>query len=474
MTTVFEPVPATAARPDAVPRLTSAGLAGGVHGALSALALASGLLGVAACLLQPRWAEQHAAWLLLATVGPPLLLAGLHQAARGGLALAALAVAVAAGSDLALRTDDAGVAGGPDLLSAAKLGLWLLGGLVLLLQPAALSRLRESPALLALALFFGWGLLTAAASPTPDYTVAAALGGLGVLALALVMAERLPPRHALLVWTLALALPVAASLLRGVLDPAAALTAMDGGAHLRLAGWFGSPNNLGRAAALLLLLGTLAAVAWGGWRGLGLVLAAAALALPALQASESRGALLALLAALVWWWLAPRPAWALAGLALAAAALLAVVALPWWADDLALSFSRSGRLEEMLSLTGRTEIWAAVLALVEQSPLWGHGFASSRELLPAAWQGAHGWTTTSAHNLWLQAALGGGLVGLLLLLASQLAWLRDALRQPYPAADTVVVFVLVLGLLEASATGPSINTMTFALAWALALGGRRG
>jgi O-antigen ligase len=437
------------------------------------LALAVGVLpAIAWCLLQPRAAEEHAFGVALLAAGPVLLLAALRQAAAGGPALALLAVAVAAGSDLALRAD-ADASGGADLVSVFKFASWLLGLGVLALHPGAWRRLRESPALAALALFFAWGLLGAAGSVTPAYTAAAALGGLGVLALALVMAERWSEQRALQVWALALALPVAASLLRGLIDPAAALSAMDSGAHLRLAGWFGSPNNLGRAAALLLLVVALGAAADRGHRGAAWRLLAVALGAAALWQSESRGALIALLAALGWWAFAPRPGWAGAAVAAAVAALLALVALPWLADDLALAFSRSGRLEEMLSLTGRTEIWAASLDLAAQSPWWGHGFATSRELLPQFWQTAHGWTTTSAHNLWLQAALGGGLVGVGLLVAGQLAWLRDALRRPRPAADAVVVFVLVLGLLEASATGPSINTMSFALAWALALGARR-
>jgi O-antigen ligase len=442
---------------------------------LPALALASALLVALACVLQPAWAERHAAVLALVAVAPALGWALLGAAARGGAALLLLLMAVAAVSDLSLR---AGGADGPDLVSAAKLALWLAGAAVLALaawrEPALLQPLRRSPALGALALFFAWALAGSALSYTPGYTAAAALGGLGIVALALLAAARLSATQALLAWVLALALVVGASLLRGWTDPAAALTAMDGGARLRLSGWFGSPNNLGRAAALLLLMGALAAAALGGRRGAIVLALAAAVALPALQASESRGALLALLAALAWWALAPRPVLAGVALALAAAVPLALLAVPWWGDDLALAFSRSGRLEEILSLTGRTEIWAAVIGLIEQSPWLGHGFASSRDLLPDAWQGAHGWTTTSAHNLWLQAALGGGLVGLAILLAGQAAWLRDALRRPRPAADTVVVFVLVLGLLEASAAGPSINTMGVALAWALALGAHRG
>lgn len=404
------------------------------------------------------------------------------QAARArpqGLGAAAWAVALLAGavaglSDLALRADEAA---GLDLVSAAKLALWL-GGLVLLARAGrpALAGLRAPGAgpLWGLGLFFAWGLVGSAWSLTPAYTAAAALGGLGIVALALLMVQRLSVAQALLTWTLALALPVAASLLRHLVDPASALAPMDGGAQWRLAGWFGSPNNLGRSAALLLLVAALAARHLAPARALGLLAVAAALGLPALVQSESRGAVLALAAAAAWWALAPRPGWALVVAALAASAVLSLMAMPWLADDLALVFSRSGRLEEMVSLTGRTEIWAASQALIGQEPWLGHGFASSRELLPAAWQGDHGWTTTSAHNLWLQAALGSGLIGLVLLLAGQLAWLRHALRRPFPEADAVVVFVLVLGLLEASATGPSINSMSFALAWALAMGLRRG
>ncbi len=404
-----------------------------------------------------------------------------RAAASGGLGrgpaawmLALLAVAVAGLSDLALRADEATAV---DLVSAGKLALWL-GGLVLLAwagRPAlaSLGTARARP-ILGLALFFAWGLLTSPLSLTPTYTAAAALGGLGIVALALLMAQRLPVGQALLVWTLALALPVAASLLRSLVDPAAALAPMDGGAQWRLAGWFGSPNNLGRSAALLLLVAALAARHLPPARAAALLAVVAALGLPALLMSESRGALLALAAAVAWWMLAPRLGWALVVAALAACAVLSLMAMPWLADDLALAFSRSGRLEEMVSLTGRTEIWSASLALIGQEPWLGHGFASSRDLLPAAWQGDHGWTTTSAHNLWLQAALGGGAVGLALLVAGQLVWLRDALARPLAEADTVVVFVLVLGLLEASATGPSINTMSLALAWGLAMGLRRG
>jgi O-antigen ligase len=132
--------------------------------------------------------------------------------------------------------------------------------------------------------------------------------------------------------------------------------------------------------------------------------------------------------------------------------------------------SRSGHLDELRSFTGRTDIWAATWRLIEQAPWLGHGFASSREVLPAHFTGAYGWTTTSAHNLWLQGWLTTGALGLALVLAAQAAWLRQAVRQPCAPREAVVVFVLVVGLLEAGALGPSVNLVSFVWLWAMALG----
>ena len=108
--------------------------------------------------------------------------------------------------------------------------------------------------------------------------------------------------------------------------------------------------------------------------------------------------------------------------------------------------------------------------LIGQAPWLGHGFGSTREVLPAAFQGAFGWTTTSAHNLWLQAWVTVGGIGLLLVLAAQGAWVIEALRRSHPVRDAVLALVLLVGVLEASAMGPSVNLMSFVWMWAAALG----
>jgi exopolysaccharide production protein ExoQ len=438
-----------------------------------ALALACALLAALAAwlalLVLPRLDNAHAAALAALALAPALGLGLAARAgARAGTALALLAGAVILLSDASMP----GRAGATsiDAVSVLKFGLWTLGFVVAWWQRRRLRAvLAHGPSGL-LALFGLWCVLGASYSVTPAYTLAASIGFLGLWAVASSLAVSTSERQGLLVISGALMLAMAISLVMYVLMPSWALTVTENGRHLRLSGLFGSPNNLGRAAALTLLLAALlwprlpraAALAW--------LLLAAVLAGSCLWLSDSRNSMLGLAAGLGAAIFLRRKAWAAALLVLSACALLLLASQ----EDLARGFmglvSRSGRLDEVTSLTGRTDIWRAVLSIIEQSPWIGHGFATTRETIPANFRGAFGWTTFSAHNLWLQAAATTGLVGLLLVLASQLGWLRDALRRPRPAREAVVVFVLVVGLVEASAMGPSVNLMSFALMWALALG----
>ncbi len=406
---------------------------------------------------------------LAAAVGLPA--AGLWLAARagtrGGAALVLLAGAMVLLSDATLR----GRSGeGLDLQSAAKFGLWALGLMLLLWRGGALSRCWRHAPSAGLFLFGLWCLVGAVYSATPLYTLGAALALLGIWVTASTLALALPLRQGLLTISGALLLAMALSLLLWRVEPALALTPMENGRVLRLAGLFGSPNNLGRAAAVTVLLAALLLPHLGRRWGLAYLLLALALGGACLLLSDSRGSTIGLAAGLAVALLGRRHGLALALAALAACALLLVMSSTDLREALMAQVSRSGRLEEVATLTGRTQIWRAVLGLIEQAPWLGHGFASTREVLPAGFQGAFGWTTTSAHNLWLQAWLTTGLVGLLLLLATQAAWLREALRRPLPARDAVVSFVLVIGLVEASALGPSVNLMSFLWCWAVALG----
>jgi O-antigen ligase len=438
-----------------------------------ALALAwvllSSAVGWGALLWQPVDGWRGALLLVGGVLAPA---AGLWVVGRAGLgssaALAAMVVGVVALSDLSWRAEGS-PGSGLDLQSLVKLALWGAGLLLLAWRwRALLAACRQGPTA-AFGLFGLWCLASTLWSATPAYTAGVALAFLGVWVLATLWARQVPLRTGLLVLTAGVLAAVAGSLLVYLVWPERALTPNEGGRILRLSGLFGSPNNLGRAAALGLLL--VALVMPGLRRGHAWLLGSVALAVcgSALVLTGSRGSVTALALGLGVVWLARRPVWALLAALAGVFALLVWTLAPETRDALIAMLSRSGRATEVTSLTGRTQIWQAVWELIGQAPVLGHGFASTREVLPAHWAGAFGWTTTSAHNLWLQVWVMTGALGLLLWLAAQAGWLWQACTRHLPARDAVVVFVLAVGVLEASAAGPSVNLMSFALLWAVAL-----
>jgi O-antigen ligase len=438
-------------------------------GSLLAAALAVWLL----TLWQPWLTADQAAAAGAAMLLPAAGLWWLARAGqRGGLALAALAALVVLASDLTLRPGETS-GGGPDLQSLVKLLLWVGGGLLVLWNATALRRACAHLPSAALGAYGVWCLVGTVYSATPVTTLAASLAFLGVWVLATVTAQALSERQGL--WILATALlgALALSLLVYLVAPERALAVLDNGRSLRLAGLFGSPNTLARAAALAALCVLLLLPGLPRGRAVLLLALAGGLCGTCLWLAGGRGSVAALLLALAVAGLGRRPGWTLAALLLGALGAALLMVLPEAAEAAQALLSRSGRSSEITTLTGRTEIWAAVLGLVEQAPQFGHGFASTREVLPAYWSDPFGWTTSSAHNLWLQALVTTGIVGLALLLAAQAGWLWCFVQRRAPVRDAVIVFVLAVGVLEASAAGPTVNLLTYAWAWAAALGLRQ-
>lgn len=422
-------------------------------------------------LAAPAVSPQAAAWLLAAVTLPALGLYWVANAGRSaGWALALIAAAIVFLSDATLSGRSGRIDTGLDAQSALKFAVWTLGLLLVLWRWRQLQRLLRHGPTGWLVLFALWCLCSTAWSLTPLYTAAASVALLGMAVVAGSLALAMSEKQGLLIICGTLMLAMLLSLVLYELSPAQALTPMENGLVLRLSGLFGSPNNLGRAAALTMLLGLLLLPMLSRGQGWVVLLLALLLGGACLHLSDSRGATLGLAAAVAVLLLGRRLALAAALAVLTLCAVLLLAATPALLEALMSIVSRSGRLDEVTSFTGRTEIWGAVWQMILRAPLLGHGFASTRELIPDNYQGAFGWTTTSAHNLWLQAWVTTGLAGLLLLLLGQLAWLRQALTRPQPVRDAVVVFVLVVGIFEASALGPSVNLLSFVLLWALALG----
>jgi O-antigen ligase len=145
-----------------------------------------------------------------------------------------------------------------------------------------------------------------------------------------------------------------------------------------------------------------------------------------------------------------------------------LVAYPQAVETLVALIARSGRVEQVTTFTGRTEIWRFVVSAIEQAPVLGYGFASTRELIPAGYAGPYGWTTTSAHNLWLQVWVTTGIVGLAMILVVVIGSLRRLVVSPAPLRDGLLVYVLFVGFLEPGPMGPTVNLLTFLWIWATA------
>ena len=383
----------------------------------------------------------------------------------GGLHLLVMVVLVVLLSDLSLR----GASSRLDAQSAVKFALWF-SGLLLLPWHAGILRLaaKDTPTL-ALLLFGLWALATTLYSITPLYTFAAALAFLGLWVTAVTLATSVDPARSVAWLTSTLYGMAAASLLLYLGAPSIAMVAYENSTTLRLGGIFGNANALGGVSALALLL---VFTAWfsplsRAMRWLSVMVVPVCLATLAL--SQSRTAMLGLAAGVTAVFVRRHPFALLPLLAFAASTVVLVLGFPGFVDTLIALVARSGRIEQVTTFTGRTEIWAFVVSAIEKAPLLGYGFASTKELIPAGYAGPYGWTTSSAHNLWLQTWVTTGAIGLLLVLTSQLGSLWAFMRRPMPARDGVCVYVLFVGLFEPGPMGPSVNLLTFLWIWATAM-----
>lgn len=248
--------------------------------------------------------------------------------------------------------------------------------------------------------------------------------------------------HMLISWTLYLFVP-SLGLYQEVLGGATLVSRMGG---------LGHPNSVGRVAALagvvslsilrsdLLLPRMPGARLW--------LLSIGVLAALTVIATWSRTSALAAMAA-VGFLFADRffSRWGLAGLAAAFSGicvLLLLLELGGASDLLAQTAlsaaTKSGELEELTSVTGRTEIWAESLRLIRQRMFTGWGLNSAPLLLAEFSQ--------HTHNAVLHATFSGGIVAGALVVVL-LAWnFLLGLRDPEPLVRAVSAFILVSCIFE--------------------------
>ncbi|TWT48712.1 O-antigen ligase family protein [Botrimarina hoheduenensis] len=179
--------------------------------------------------------------------------------------------------------------------------------------------------------------------------------------------------------------------------------------------------------------------------------------------TQSRGALLALLAALVLVFMMRLPS------RVRIFALAMIVSLAAGGTFLlgSLSHGQKGRLTEVIllgrteqasSLTGRVPLWEQLLGYVSARPLTGYGYESfwTPDRIDAVMKQQQ-WAIQSSHNSFLEITLQLGIVGLLLTVATvlltmghlQSAYTRTRL-EGYAFAYGIFVFALTNSLLESN------------------------
>lgn len=429
-------------------------------------AVGFGLLGWLALLtVLPYQGVRTQAALLAFIVGPAAGLWWVAKAgARAGRYAMGMVVAVVLVSDLSLR----GRVDGIDAQSVVKFAVWMSGLLLLPWRAGVLRLATRDLSTFALLLFGLWALASTVYSISPRYTLAASLCFLGIWCTAVVVATTVDTTRSLLwvagtLWTMA-----ASSLLMLALAPSAAMVLYENSTTLRLGGVFGNANALGGVCSLALLLVVLAWFSPVDRRVVVLTLLVVPVCLACLVLTQSRTSMLALAAAIAAVTLRRHPFLLLPGVLLGAMAVVVLMGYPGAVDGVVGLVARAGRVEQVSTFTGRTEIWAFVVSAIRDAPVLGYGFASTKELIPAGYAGPYGWTTASAHNLWLQTWVTTGVVGLALVVASQLGSLKALVMKPLPLRDGVCVYVLFFGLLEPGPMGPSVNLLTFLWIWATA------
>lgn len=390
-------------------------------------------------------------------------------AAAGGRkwAIALLFVFAFFGLSFGMRMDGYARTGGMDWQNMTKLVAWLL---VFLIFPFHVRRLvpflREKTVVLAL-IYGCVAFASSAWSLIPAYTAANSLGLISYLILACIVVSVLGAEATMRLLTLTLLVFLTIGLISGIALPDIAwLPPSTEESVYRLRGFSGHPNVLGAQAALLVTF----AVVLRRRRLLPAILFLPALLVgfAAIIAADSRTMLAATI--VVWVVISLRerkllgPMAALGGVGMIlAVALIAVGEFP----DLTFllgPLARTGSISEVVTLTGRTELWVVSGELIAQKPLLGWGFGGTEALLIESvgrtFQGA----PVNAHNMYIQAIFNLGFLGALPIFTLLGVLVTRMWTRPDAIRDQPVLLMMVMGLTEVSILAlPVLLTFTFFL-----------
>ena len=433
------------------------------------IGLASILFAVAAGWVLSVWLFDQMALLVplaLATAAAGLWF--LVQACRGERwALALMTAFALIVPNISFVERDLSEATNLDAQKGLKLVLWLAMGLVAAARWPRVKPLLGNHLVKAFLLFSLLASLSTLWSPTPAYTAAGGLSLVASLLFCCAIAAELSDE--LLFKTLAgsMILYLALTIGAGLLLPSQSWFIAQGEEEtLRLTGIASHPNVLAKEIASFICLAVPLAL-MGQHRRLAIGLGVTGLIVIVL--TGSRTSLIAIIAAfaipaLVQARLPMRPI-LLTGLALAGAGLLLLASGALSVSgNLLNALSRGGDGSEILTMTGRTELWGFVWDKITEAPLLGHGFNTAQTVLGKDWWGQPD-AAVGAHNMWLQSLLTLGLLGTVPFAYWHLTIARLGLTQTSMLSRHIGIYIFFLGLAEVGiAAHPSILTYAAFLA----------
>jgi O-antigen ligase len=226
--------------------------------------------------------------------------------------------------------------------------------------------------------------------------------------------------------------------------------------------YFDHPVHGSLLAGYVLLL---ALIVFAGRPGVSLFWTGISAAIMLLCAGKT-GIIATILASLVFFGLRRQPRQAvllLVSVAVIGSLVLAYTPVSGYLED----YSESGGVE---TLTGRTSLWTAVVPMILENPVLGHGYMSGKFMVLSSELESFQWGPTEAHNSFLEIAYTNGIVGLLLLLTLHYLVVKNLVvalraRQPWAAGATALyVSLFLVSLAAGSVAGKASDSFLLLLA----------
>lgn len=346
-----------------------------------------------------------------------------------------------------------------DFQNGVKFTLWFLILVVALFNIGKLTPLITSPSGYALSLLTILALTSAAWSEKPLYTFACAVGFASYNLFAAISLYEISDeefykiiRHSLLGF-------VGLGFVGALISPESVwLPPSIEETSYRLQGFAANPNNFGRIAALLFLLGL------GAWttekRRTVTMALSIGLGLAGLILSGSRTALAASLLASIFVLFRKTQFFrsTLLSLALLSITLLFFMSYGMSLATLFKTISRTGLESEVFTLTGRTDLWSAALEMIAERPLFGWGFNSTEEHFSLLFNQDFYGTPINPHQMLLHLTMGTGLIGAFLALSLFAFRIKNLFERPNTLDDLLTLFILIYGLTEVDLFGTPLFT----------------